>query len=132
MSYYASGCGSAVLKDNVDGEQLEKILDNIIDDNDIDIQFDFDLHNIYFYEDYGNWHEEDTETFLNALIPYIVSGTAEYSGEEDCYWRYVFDNEIQDWKEQNATIDYDFESYSDDDLIKELTKRGYQVSKIKD
>ena len=66
---------------------------------------------------------------IEALIPYITEGCAYCSGEEDCIWRYVYHPESETWKEENARIDYNFESYTDEELITELAKRGYKVTK---
>lgn len=44
-------------------------------------------------------------------------------------WRIRFDSDTQEWIEENVTIVYGFESYTDDDLITELRKRGYVVRK---
>ena len=126
MGYYASGQGSVVLKKEVDVNEVLKVLENL---SDCDIEFEERDNNIDFWESDSHWHEEDTFAFLEALIPYITEGCAYYSGEEDCIWRYVYYPESETWEEENARIDYNFESYTDEELITELAKRGYKVTR---
>ena len=52
-----------------------------------------------------------------------------YSGDDNCNWRFVFDSENECWLEESGIIDYNFESYTDEDLITEIEKRGYKVTK---
>ena len=133
MGYYASASGSATI---IDGKKAE--LEKILEDKygkyaqhcslDYDFFEDKDGDNIEI-TDSEKYHEEDTMEFLKAIAPYITEGCLDYSGEDDCIWRFVFNPETKKWKEENATIDYNFESYSDERLITELEKRGYMVSK---
>lgn len=126
MGYYASGDGSVTLKDGVDQTALNNLLSELPNS---DIEFEFYDDRIDFWESDSHWHEEDTFEFLNALTPYITDGCANYSGEEGCIWRYKFYSESETWEEESATIDYNFESYTDGDLIAELAKRGYTYPK---
>lgn len=126
MGYYACGQGSVVLKNEVDINEVINILKSLPD---CDIEFEERDNYIDFWESYSYWHEEDTFAFLEALIPYITEGRADYSGEEDCIWRYVYHPESEKWKQENAIIDYNFESYTDEELITELAKRGYKVTR---
>ncbi len=41
----------------------------------------------------------------------------------------MFNPDTGGWTEENAHIDFNFETYSDQDLIQELEKRGYEVKK---
>lgn len=125
MGYYASGDGSATLKEGVNQTELANLLDGLPNS---DMDFEFYENKISFWENDSHWHEEDTFEFLEALIPYITDGCAHYSGEEDCIWRYKFYSESETWEEESATIDYNFESYTDEELITELVKRGYKVT----
>ncbi len=125
MGYYASGSGSVVLKENVDKKNVLKLLEDL----GTDIEFELYNDTIDFYEDDSHWHEEDTFEFLETLTPYIKQGCANYTGEEDCIWRYKFYPESETWEEECATVDYNFESYTDEKLIAELTKRGYKITK---
>lgn len=126
MGYYAFGNGSAkFLKMNSD--KLLHLLDSLKTFN----NFTYDVYNdeIWFEEDNSHWDESNTYKFLNTLSPYISSGSIQYSGEEDCIWRYVFCPNDNIWKEECGTIDYNFESYNDEELIAELTKRGYIITR---
>lgn len=137
MGYWAKGDGSCTLKSGVDTNEInEKIKDalgmsaNVTCSDDLEWEFDEASNEINFWENDTHWHEEDTYAFLNALIPYITDGVANYtSNEDDSIWRYWFDSKAKKWEEQGATIDYNFESYTDDDLIQELQKRGYNVAR---
>ena len=126
MGYYASGQGSVILKKEVNIDEVIKVLENL---SDCDIEFEERDNNIDFWENDSRWHKENTFEFLNALIPYITEGSAYYSGEENCIWRYVYHSASEAWETENATVDYNFESYTDEELIAELTKRGYKIAR---
>jgi hypothetical protein len=49
------------------------------------------------------------------------------STDDNAQWRYRFDPETEKWSEESGVIDYNFESYNDDEIINELRKRGYLV-----
>jgi hypothetical protein len=124
MGYCANGSGDAIIKENVNRKELRVLLDEIIDRYCSDMEYDLndtDMR-IYFWENDTHWHEEDTMEFFDALIPYITEGCAEYTGEEDCNWRYVLKD--GKWIEQNGTIYYTIE-----DMIKELEENGYKVTR---
>lgn len=131
MGYYASGTGSVIFKKGVDVEEVESTLIAL----DTFINWDIKKDGVYFCdrycdeEEYLAFYEGDTSIFLDALVPYIVEGEAVYSGEDDCNWRFRFDPDEQKWVEESATIDYNFESYTDEQMIEELDKRGYIVQK---
>lgn len=130
MGYYVSGDGIATFKDGVEIEKVEEMLDDILDKMHV-IEFEFGIFNknqIFIY-DTNKYHEDETLAFLNALSPYIIEGQMTYSREDNCNWRFVFDSENECWTEESGIVDYNFESYSDEDLITELEKRGYKVIK---
>lgn len=135
MGYWAKGSGSCTLKNDVDTKELDKkirdalgIAENVICDDDLEWEIDESSKMINFWESDSHWHEEDTYLFLNTLIPFIVDGCADYnSNEDDSIWRYKFNPETKAWDEQDATVDYNFESYSDEEMIRELQNRGYRV-----
>ena len=124
MGYSANGADDASLKKDINRDELRKVLDAAISKSYGAMEYDLSDTDtrIYFYENADHWHEEDTGSFLNALAPYITDGCAEYSGEEECNWRYILiDGE---WVEQDGTI-----YYSTEDMIKKLESMGYTVSK---
>ncbi len=128
MGYFAHGGGSVTLKEGVDKEKLLPILEEKTKNTEIE----FDIlegtiaghpdNYISFWENDDHWHEYDTMEFLNALIPYITAGSAEYSGDEDCNWSYrLVDGK---WIEENGTI-----YYSDEDMVEYLKTKGYKIEK---
>lgn len=124
MGYYASGSGDAIIKENVNKNELKELLNKVIDEHCYNIEYvlnDDDIR-IYFWNNYSSWHEEDTMEFLNTLTPYITEGCVEYKGDEDCNWRYILKD--GKWIEQNGTIYYTIE-----DMIKELEENGYKVTR---
>ncbi len=135
MGYYANGSGSATI---IKGQKkaITAALENKYDKRGVYCGLDYDIDeidgvcyiNIYDSEKY---HEDETNEFLSVIAPYISEGRLDYSGEDDCIWRFIFNPDTKEWKEENATIDYHFESYSDEELIKELEKRGYSVATVK-
>lgn len=84
MGYYANGGGQVVLKDKVPQdviEILEKDFTEVADspDGGLWMTFEFDK----YYDD------EITES-MNKLAPYVESGNVEFTGEDDCVWRFHF------------------------------------------
>ena len=138
MGYFANGSGDAILKEGVNEGNLYDILEKCVKERNLDMEFDvFDLFDhkdqkvINFWESDSHWHEEDTEVFLNALSPYIPEGSAVYSGEDDCNWKYVFNPQTGEWLTEDGKIVFgsDLTDIPDDDLIEALKKRGYKITK---
>ena len=126
MGYYANGSGYATIKEGK-VEELETFLEKATGDlKDAlrDISTEIFSGTIDMSEDDSHWHEADTVLFLNALIPYITEGCVEYSGEDGCLWRYVFNPESNKWEEQNGRT-----YYTEKDMIEELERLGYKVTK---
>lgn len=128
VGYYANGDGIATFKDGVNIRQVEEILNDILDEL-YAIEFDIVNENEISICDTDKYHEDEILTFLNALAPYIKEGKMTYSGDDNCNWRFVFDPENECWLEESGIVDYNFESYTDEDLITEIEKRGYKVTK---
>lgn len=124
MGCCADGSGFATLKKDADIAELKDELDAL------DVRFDWniDKDSVDFYES-DKYHEDETIEFLDTLAPYVAEGEANYIGEDGCTWRFRFDPYEQEWVEETATIDYNFESYTDEQMIEELDKRGYIVQK---
>ena len=130
MGYYAEGEGSVLLKNEVDVNVMEEIVEKILEDIDNDdIEYSFDGKVMDFWENNTHWDETETYQFLNALTPYITDGHATYSGDEDCHWKYTFNGEKDSWDEQYGRVVFDLSNFTDDELVEELSKRGYDVSK---
>ena len=65
-----------------------------------------------------SWDEDRTYDFLNTLSPYIEDGIIEYKSiDDDRHWRYVYNQKLNKWEEEIAYTSYDFEEYTDDELI---------------
>lgn len=124
MEYCADGSGFANLKRDADIAELKAKLDAL----DVWLNWRIYKDSVDFY-DSDNYHEDETIEFLNTLAPYVAEGEVNYNGEDGCIWRFRFDPDEQKWVEESATIDYNFESYTDEQLIEELDKRGYIVQK---
>lgn len=124
MGYCADGSGFATLKKDADIAELKYKLDAL------DVRFDWsiDKDGVDFYES-DKYHEDETIEFLDTLAPYVAEGEANYTGEDGCAWRFRFDPDEQEWVEESAMIDYNFESYTDEQMIEELDRRGYIVQK---
>lgn len=129
MGYFAKADGSAKIKEGVNQELLEQFLLNAREESNSDIGFNISGGYISLWDSDSHWDEEYTLGFLNTLNPYITEGCMVYTGEDDSIWRYKYNPEKGTWEEEFGSVDFSFESYSDDDLISELTKRGYIVTK---
>lgn len=100
MGYYATAQGSVKLKRRDDGAKVLEELRSCYEINDYDftyICFDF----------YSNYHEDEVEAVLNAVLPYISEGEVEYTGDDNAHWRFILKN--GEWVEQNGHIVYDDE-----------------------
>lgn len=130
MGYYASGYGQVTLNFNHEDKKnfdiVCEIEDALSDIFNADILKSGNKSVIYLSES-GSYHEDDTLEVLNSIANYLEDGRLDYSGEEESVWRFVFMPDTKQWVVESATIDYDFESYSDEDMIEELKNRGYQV-----
>ena len=130
MGYCANAGGSATI---IDGkrEDLEKVLEDKYGSYS-PLDYDFfenkDENSIKIY-DSEKYYEEDTMEFLETIAPYITKGCLNYSDEDDHIWRFVFDPATKSWNEEDAKISYGMSDYSDEQLVEELKKRGYLVSK---
>ena len=124
MGYCADGSGFANLKRDADIAELKYKLDAL----NVRIDRNIGKDSVDFYES-DKYHEDETIEFLATLAPYVAEGEANYIGEDGCTWRFRFDRDEQEWLEETATIDYNFESYTDEQMIEELDRRGYIVQK---
>lgn len=124
MGYCADGSGSATLKRDADIAELKDKLDAL----DVWLNWSIYKDSVDFY-DSDNYHEDETIEFLDTLAPYVADGEVNYTGEDGSIWRFRFDPDEQEWVEESAAIDYNFESYTDEQMIEELDKRGYIVQK---
>lgn len=126
MGYCADGNGIVILKNDIN---IKKLRNELIKSKS-NIEYTIN-NNMISLEEYSfSWSEENTYNFLNTLKPYIKGGVIKYrSIDDDRHWRYVYDPITDKWEEEMATTSYDFEEYTDNELIEELKKRGYVVKK---
>lgn len=100
MGYYASGSGSVTVKPGVD---IETIMDKL--------KFSFEevylgaQSNEICFSVYDKYHEDDVQDTLNSIQSYISEGEVCYTGEDECYWRFILQDGV--WLEQNGYIVYE-------------------------
>ena len=129
MGYYASGSGYINLKKEADLDAVKKALDKAREEIDGDISGSWsDGYKIYAIDLYisdDHWHEEDLYDLFNAVMPYIVEAVVDMKGEDDCYWRYLYNPETQKIDEIQGTIVYgnDLSEFSLEDLTAEINRR---------
>ena len=128
MGYYAYGNGSALLKNNVNKEELFKKLDKKVDDA-YCLEYEYDDKETINITDFENYSEEDIMEFLNILSPCITEGSIEYSGDDDYHWQFVFNKKTEKWDEIEGEIYYSLDEFSNEVLIEELKSRGYKIIK---
>ena len=127
MSYKATGQGEVILKENLTSQQISDAVANACNKCP-DFRYDIQGDTIYLSH-HDNYEEHDVHACLQALVPLIKAGNIDYKGEDGAIWRFRYNPTSEKWIEENGVIDYNFSSFSDDELISELTKRGYTVSK---
>lgn len=126
MGYYANANGSITAKDATSFNDIQVYIEK----NDIPFEAWFDNNQLKVeLSDSGNYHDEDVYKFIEDMIPFISAGEISYSGENDDHWKFTFDPNNKVWSEDNGTIIYSLNDISDKELIDELTKRGYTVTK---
>ena len=124
MGYCADGGGLLTLKPNTNVDELN----NKLADSSGCLSYQFDGNEIEFWCEDKYWGDGVYED-LEIVKPYIGFGELEFAGEDGAMWRIRFDSDTQEWVEESATIDYNFESYTDEQMIEELDRRGYIVQK---
>jgi hypothetical protein len=134
MGYFVRGFGEATFKDSVDIPELDNKL-YVLDTLTYDIRhgkIEFLTEEEYFEKDHLDSCEleGDVLAFLDILNPNIVKGSIEYFDDRDRCWAFIFNPETKAWKQELDVNDCDFETYTDEQMIKELIERGYAVSKI--
>lgn len=134
MSYNAIGHGKAVIDPNLTEYQAQSLIrksvqkaeksDGYFRAPDYEIVKDSKKNLVVTLDTEGNYFEEDIKMFLDLLVPFITSGMVSYVGQGADNWRFVFKPDELIWEEQCGVV-FGIEDYTDDELIKELNKRGY-------
>lgn len=125
MGYFADAYGSVTLKSSLDPNiDSMDLVGSIFENYDFKIEYDEENNKVFVnYDD--KYREDSIANCLEELSPYIQKGQISFTGEDSSVWRFIFNPETEAWLYQEAVIDFDFESYSDEQLINELKKRGY-------
>lgn len=125
MGYYAEGYGVCVLKEDLGFGALKRDME--------ENGYCFDLEDRGTKEfairaDNQKYYEDDVYHDLNILTKYITFGYIEYTGEDDNHWRIAFKD--GSWSETEGKVVYDMSNYSDQELIDELDRRGYNITQL--
>lgn len=131
MGYYANGCGHITAKDVDSYKKIRKMFGYNPGTNETPFDFweDEDELTINISND-DKYYEDEVDDFLDSIIEFIKEGEIEYTGEDSCRWKFVFDTKTSRWYERNGRVIYDLSELSDDELSKEMWKRGYNVQYI--
>ena len=99
MGYYATGSGDIELTNALPNEVIalakEAFSTFFLEKNVMEVVYD------------GKYYEDDIYAFLAAVKPYTKEGTIYLSGEDDCHWKFEFDD--GDWKEIGSRIVFEDE-----------------------
>lgn len=125
MGYCAYANGSVTLKPSLDPNiDSMDLVGSILENYGFEIEYDEENNKVFSDYD-GNYREDSIANCLKELSSYIQKGQISFTGDDSSVWRFIFNPETETWLYQEAVIDFDFESYSDEQLINELKKRGY-------
>lgn len=124
--YCAYGKGEVVLKEGIDADNVLDQMKTLLK-NSFCIECRLSKNGIYIADAEDLCHKEDNMEILNFLIPYITEGDITYFDDYDCFWKFIFNPETQKWDKIDGDV-----YYTDNDLIQELEKRGYKVTKIQE
>lgn len=125
MGYYADGYGVCILKDGVDIDDVER---DMRENGCCLYVEDRSVKEIVIRAEEQKYYEEEVYHDLNILTKYITFGYIEYVGEDDNHWRIALND--GEWSEVEGKIVYDMSSYSDQELIDELDRRGYNITQL--
>lgn len=125
MGYYADGYGVCILKEDSDFDALER---DIMDSGYcLDVEFR-GAKEFAIRADNQKYYEDDVYHDLNILTKYITFGYIEYTGEDDNHWRIALKD--GSWSRTKGKVIYDMSNYSDQELIDELDRRGYNITQL--
>ena len=88
MGYYANGGGALTLKKGMTipasiladlGREFSEVADS--PDGGLWLTFEYD-----------KYHDDEVTEALRNLAPFVESGNVEFSGDDDCHWRFHFWN----------------------------------------
>lgn len=99
MGYSASGGGVIHFKEMPEQSVFDQ-LNNVLD---LDYMDNLEAN----FSSYGKYYEDSVISALNAAAPYTESGEIEYSGEDGCRWRFIFQD--GEWVEESGYTYYESE-----------------------
>lgn len=105
MGYYANGGGQVMLRKDELGTPV-KLPDDLLKmlGEDFSEVADSPDGGLWLTHEYNKYHSDDVEQSMEALASYVTSGDVEFAGEDDCHWRFHFENgEVE---EQSGEITY--------------------------
>ena len=120
MGYNAHGDGDIVLKEGVKAEVLADIIDTlkeVFDEVEEDDSANTKAARLFVEHYHDHYHDDDTKECLDTFSPYVASGCITFSGEDDCLWRFRFDEKDGKWIEENGAVVYT--DNEDRDIIRE-------------
>ncbi len=134
MGYWASGCGNATLNSETNTDDILKMLDTEKENDTFsnDVLYAINANKVIEFS-YSDTHYDEgyIMPFLELLSPFITEGDMYMDGEGEDHWCWIFDPKNKQWNENTGEVVYGgLESYDDNDLIKELKRRGYSVRKV--
>lgn len=99
MGYYATGSGDIELTNALPNEVIELAKEAFstffLEKNVMEVFYD------------GKYYEDRICAFLTAVKPYTKEGTIYLFGEDDCHWKFEFDD--GDWEEIGSRIVFEDE-----------------------
>lgn len=101
MGYCATGSGCLKLKSEVPEDVLALLswenagFSEVADSPD---------GGLWLTHEYEKYHNDDVVYAMNKIAPYVEYGDVEFSGEDDCHWRFHFEDGSV--KEQDGEIVY--------------------------
>ena len=108
MGYYAHGNGDLLLREPIPDEILESLVafdeaDNYIRKCDGN---NSNYLSLVHYDD--KYHEDDIYYDLRKVEPYVVDGSVDFVGEDECIWRFRYDPKLKRFVEESGRIAYDY------------------------
>ena len=121
MSYYAYAQGEIFPKDELSTKEIKKIIKKS------SYHIENDNHSFITICHDGNYNENEDNAFLNNIAKFITDGSIEYKPEDSDGWKSVFNENTKEWETYPCRKIYDLGDISNDELLKELEKRGYNI-----
>ena len=124
MGYYAKYDGSITVE--CDAASFEKVLKEV---NDIFYVCDSSEDtgdSTYTMLLFGNdkYYEDSVRELFEKISDYIIDGEIDFCGEENDFWRLVYDQSAKEWREEPGRIVYEsgFEETLDTDLMRRIAE----------